>query len=171
MYNYALMIDGKVSGFQSSPSPIDSVNLILLYVDEVPEVTGINDENEPEIVTPKIDAIHHHDSPAIGSSFIDDTFVAPVVEVDVIRHISPDAMRDRFEFEERVLIDSSEKPEVKTFVKDLSLRKRLVNLDSPRFAMAMQLLEVENLLIAKEGQTVDERIAELLRDGTPDEAV
>jgi len=88
----------------------------------------------------------------------------------VIRHISPDAMRDRFEFEERVLIDNSDKPKVKTFVKDLSLRKRLVNLDSPRFAMAMQLLKTESLLIAKEGRTVDERIAELLRDGTPDEA-
>jgi len=82
--------------------------------------------------------------------------------ITVIRKITPDAMRDRFTFDERVAIDNSTKPKVVTFRTDLGLRKRPVNLDSSRFALAMQLLLSENLI-------ANGREVELLRDGSQDE--
>jgi len=48
--------------------------------------------------------------------------------------------RDRFTFEERVLLDNSNHAHVVTFIKDLSVRVRPVDLRSPRFASAMTLL-------------------------------
>ena len=54
--------------------------------------------------------------------------------------ISSVNFRDKFTFEERVKIDNSTNPKVITFIRDLSLRTRPVNLRSPRFALAMALL-------------------------------
>lgn len=78
------------------------------------------------------------------------------------RAITPDAMRDRFKFEERVAIKSSSDMRVQTFYDDLSLRKRLVNLDSPRFRLAMDLLLAEKLI-------AEGRDAQLLRNGDIEE--
>jgi len=100
----------------------------------------------------------------IGWAFDGVNFSAPVVEVEIVRNISPDAMRDRFTFDERVAIKSSPNMQVQTFYDDLSLRKRLVNLDSDRFALAMQLLLSEQLI--EVGRDII-----LLADGTPDEVL
>jgi len=100
----------------------------------------------------------------IGWAFDGVNFSAPVAEVEIVRKITPDAMRDRFTFDERVAIKSSPNMQVATFYDDLSLRKRLVNLDSDRFSLAMQLLLSEKLIEVG-------RDAVLLQDGTQDEQI
>jgi hypothetical protein len=86
-----------------------------------------------------------------------------------IRKIKAEAMRTRFTFDERVLIEESLSSSVKVFKNDLAAKQTLVNLDSPKLELAMALLELENCLIPKEGQTIKERRAELLQDGTTSE--
>lgn len=135
MFNYALIKNGKKIGSQSSTKPINTPDLILLSVDEV-----------------VLD----------GSIFNGKSWQAPVIEK--IRHITADAMRDRFTFDERVLIDNNLNPKVVTFRNDLMFRRKPVNLDSPRFRLAMDLLLAEQLIEVG-------RDLILLQDGTPDEAL
>ncbi len=133
MFNYAEVIDGVKKGDLSTPVEVNSPELVL--------VKG--------------------DMPAYNSKYENGVFLPPM-PLAAIRFITPYAMRDRFTFEERVAIKSSADPRVQTFYDDLSLRKRLVNLDSERFALAMQLLLSEKLIAVG-------REVKLLRDGSPDE--
>ena len=87
-----------------------------------------------------------------------------VAEIPVIavRAISPNAMRNRFTFEQRVLIKESTNARVQVFSDDLAAKTSPVNLDSPKMGLAMALLFAENIISEAEQVT-------LLRDGTPDE--
>ncbi len=89
----------------------------------------------------------------------------------VIREISAETFRNRFDFEERVLIESSVSPRIKTFKNDLAAKTKPVKLDSPKIAAAIALLESENCLIPLEGETMAERKARLVADGTQEEVL
>jgi len=92
-------------------------------------------------------------------------------QIIVFRKITSEAMRNRFTFDERVNIESSENARVKTFKNDLAAKTSPVNLDSYKMKLALALLELENCLIAKEGQTIAERKVELLDDGLLEETM
>ena len=135
MFNYANIVDGVVVGIQQSQKEIINTDLI---------------------------SVPTYDLSLLGKSYDGDIFIDSP-ELEVIRRITPDVMRDRFFFEERVAIKSSTNMEVQTFYDDLTFRRKPVNLDSPRFRLAMDLLLAEGLI--KTG-----RDAVLLADGTQDEA-
>ncbi|MFT5755395.1 MAG: hypothetical protein ACI9LM_000102 [Alteromonadaceae bacterium] len=92
-----------------------------------------------------------------------------VIEVVKIRKITAEAMRNRFTFDERVLIDSSLHPRVKTFRNDLAAKTTPVNLDSVKIGYALDLLEAENCLILLGGKTIQQHRTKLLADGKQDE--
>ncbi len=138
MHNYALIHNGIKVGEQSSTNIISNPSLI--FIEDMMPVDGSTYDAESKV------------------------FTAPVIAPEKIREISPDAMRDRFFFDERVLIDNSLSPKVVTFRNDLMFRRKPVSLDSPRFALAMQLLLSEQLI--EVGRDIT-----LLQDGTPDEAL
>jgi hypothetical protein len=81
-----------------------------------------------------------HKIESTGSPYLDENNFIGSVE-----------FRDRFTFEERVLLDNSNHAQVVTFIKDLSLRVRPVDLRSPRFALAMALLlELELIAVGRD---------------------
>ncbi|MBL0709823.1 MAG: hypothetical protein JJV99_02230 [Colwellia sp.] len=98
----------------------------------------------------------------LGDNYLNKKFSPVVVVAEQIRAIAPIAFRDRFTFDERVLITASQNPKVKTFEKDLETRRRHLSLDSPRLVLAMQLLLSENIIALG-------RDVVLLGDGSQDE--
>jgi len=135
MFNYAEIKDGIVVGLQESDNKIVSPNLVIA-----------------------------NNAVSLGDNYNNGKFTPFVKVAEKIRLISADAMRDRFTFDERVLVKQNANVKVQTFYDDLSFRKRAVNLDSPRFALAFALLEAENII-------TPERTAVLTADGSPDEAL
>ena len=134
MRNYIHVVEGVVIGVQSSMEKIVSQQLIEVDDDK---------------------------SQMVGKLYKNGKFSDKAK--DAVRVITPDAMQDRFTYEEKVKIVASAKPEVKVFYDDLRFRTRPVNLNSKRFRLAMNLLLVENCI------DVGRDLA-LLADGTPDEA-
>lgn len=110
------------------------------YVKVVDGIVKSTQSSPNKVISPDLILING-ELPAINSRYENDVFLAPI-----IREITSDAMRDRFTFEERVAIKSSADMRVQTFYDDLSLRKKPVNLDSPRFKLAMDLLLSEKLI-------------------------
>jgi hypothetical protein len=135
MYSYAAIENNVKVGDQQSSNKINHENLIL--------IDGVMPEN--------------------GALYINKKWQAkPVVVAPVIRAITPEAMRNRFTFEQRVLIKESTNARVQVFSDDLAAKTSLVNLDSPKMGLAMALLFAENIINEAEQVT-------LLRNGTQDE--
>lgn len=135
MNKYALIEDGVKIGEWQDDSIVISPNLVL--------VDGAMPED--------------------GALYVNQKWQAkPVIIAEIIRAITAEAMRNRFTFEQRVLIKESSNARVQVFSDDLAAKTSLVNLDSPKMTKAMSLLFAENIISEAEQVT-------LLRDGTPDE--
>lgn len=156
MYKHVRITDNKVVSTQLSARFIPSLTVILSTKQEKELLD--NGINLPPLFHVTDAEVNNDDELKDGK------FIAPEIIIKPVDTITPAAMRDRFTFEERVLIDNSIVPEVVTFRTDLALRVKPVRLNSPRFGMAMALLLSKDLIEA--GREIT-----LLENGTADEAV
>lgn len=105
-------------------------------------------------------AIDNYDLTLVGKRYINGEFI------DIaIREITAEAFRNRFKFEEKLKIEASQNPAIKVAMGDLMAKQTPVNLDSPKYDWYFAELEKDNCFVPDEGQTIEQRKAQLLRDG------
>lgn len=118
--------------------------------------TSTSEINHPDLIS------FDGELPEIGSTYDGGVFTAPAVVVEAIRKISKGAFRRRLTLAEKVAILESADSTVKVLNEDLNASS-FIDLDFQPFIDGLAYLVVVGIL-------TDARKAELLADGTPDEA-
>jgi hypothetical protein len=93
-----------------------------------------------------------------------------VIEPEPITKITLNAFRRRLTFNEKLALKTSADPVIQVMNDDLaSVANTYVDTKDESLIAGLTYAAGQSVLELKEGQTNEERIAEILRDGTPEE--
>lgn len=106
----------------------------------------------------------------LGDTFLNGEFVRPEIVTQVITQITVGAFRRRLTLAEKIAVKTSSDPVIQVFNDDL-MSLTYVDIKDPELLIGLQYMASENLLELTPDQTNDDRITELLRVGTQQEAV
>lgn len=141
-------------------------NFLYAQLDNTGVVVGIS-ELKAEVKRPELIALNSLEACSLGDKYVDGVFVPNLV---VITQITVGAFRKRLTRNEKVAFKTSTDPDIQVFNDDL-LSLTYIDIHDPELLAGLQYFASKNLLELPDGQTNEDRIAELLRVGTQVEAV